>query len=242
MPQRLITVLTAGARGGRWQYDGPVDNYTRYLLRTHTGAERRYTATEALEYLRGRNVGKTTPLTLEPGRPRLPDEVRHLLVNPGLGDQMRLAILTAMDAAGIGVTQLAQRTGRDRGGIRDALTMGRTGNLSTKTAEILMAGAGGSWRVSYAPPAGPVDGIPPAAGPEPVFLRRVRAAATADHDRIVSWRDPVAVRHVRHPRAVFTLERARATHRVMAPVLEAWLTGLRDELAFREAAAATRSP
>src|SRR5574343_425665 len=104
---------------------------------TAAGAVRMWTGDEVTGWLHGQRIGAATA-SIRPDRRRSRRELeplRSVLVAPSLADACRTAILAAMSEAGIGVVEMADRSGRTRKAVSDALRYGRSGALSITMAE-----------------------------------------------------------------------------------------------------------
>ena len=231
---KVITALMAEDKAGRLRYIGPVDDSARYAIVVN-GAGREFPAAVMHAWLTGWRLAATTvhrPVEVAPL-----DAVRAVLVAPSLADQCRTAILAAMETAGLDFTSLATATGRTRNACRDALRYGNPGKLSVRMADAMMAATGHTWSVCPVGAAQPTDRpaeaantpIGRAVAPEPVGVRRMRAAAIAHEHRLVTWVAPLEPNRARRP-ATFTFTRADVEHPVPAAHVEAWLLGLADRL------------
>lgn len=238
--ERLVNVLMREHHAGRLHYYGP-DRAGRYRFETE-GHARRLDPDSAWAWLRGRDVGAAAGPAAPPAGVDELAPIRRVLVHPTLGDQCRTAVLAAMEHAGIGITELADRAGRTRHAVRAALKWGSTARLSMRMAEMMIDATGAGVRiVATDEPGEPgvgdlgrVDVGPAGAGglvepalPEPAGIGRMRAVAVAHEAgicRLVSPLDPdAAYRAVRYVLDVGGVER-----RIHAGVLVGWLTGVAD--------------
>lgn len=249
---RLVNVLMSEHSAGRLFYTGRSAD-GRYRV-TADGRYRAFSADGMAAWLRGRELGEQAgPATPPP--PAVAAEIgdmRRVLVNPSLGDQFRTRIRAEMDRAGIGVVELANRTGRTRHAVRVALRWGATQKLSMTMAEQMMAAAGG---VTGAPGEGELAGLADAAVtgetvtmPEPVGMVRMRAAAIA-HEHgvatITAVRAFLGFQTVRVAAPIDPNTAYRATayefdvngerRMIDADVVVPWLTGLADARSDRAA-------
>jgi hypothetical protein len=231
---RLVRALVAGRDAGDYAYDGVTADGRSYAV-TVNGRQRIYPLPAMVAWHRGFIAGQQhQPRSLVdvPAGDGLAPLI-DLLTAPGLADQCRIAIRTAMDTAGLTVSQLADAAGVTRNTVSDALRFGAADTLSLATAEKMMAGLGGAWHVSYVDPAGPAG--PPApdlAAPtraEPVALRRLRALALTDARGLVRWVDDMdPTRAVRAFRLHVRLPGDTQPVQIKATELPALLIGVAD--------------
>lgn len=248
LPARVAAALVAGDRRGDYRYVGQASDGSGYAVELDAARRRVYPAAAMAAWHGGFVLGQQLAGQKRRrrgvrDRKRLAD-IRTLLVAPTLADQCRLAVHAAREDAGLTVSALAERIGRTRHAVADALALGRSGALSMTMAEQMMAGTGRHWDVRYylpdvdeatAPAISGGRGLVCPAGP--AGLVRMRALVLVDEAGLIVWQPPAPNEALRA--RTYSVEVAGGEVTKRAEVLVPWLVGIADAADPRLAAALT---
>lgn len=246
----LVKRLTEEQEQGRLtfhrhtNYRGP-GSPVRYVFDTADERRRVFDTMGTWAWLHGRDAGQLAKDSPWTDVDEALDPLREFLETPRFVDQVRLQLWLAMETQGVGVVEMARRTGLTRKTIADSLRFGTSTSLSTSTAEAMFAALPGDWpRRQIVPQPDerardlhrhrlaaitPLHRAMPHRGqPEPAGIARARAAAIV-HD--AAW--------VRYLGPLEPDKALRAAHfrfdvpglgerKVLSPVVLEWLTGVAD--------------
>lgn len=200
------------------------DDMSRYVMKVE-GEVKEIPSGELLPWLGGYEAGLLRAGADHAGVDQLA-VIRDLLTKPGRDDQCRLVILGLMHGQEetTSTGQLAEKTGRTKKAIVDALKFGTV--LTTDMAERMIAAFGRPWEVTaggYEVPAGYTGWKPdPPRMPGIARLLLIVDAADAGRVRYVDEPDPNKARWLRS----YQLSVGVHTYAVPAEGLASWLSGL----------------